>query len=247
MPQQEPKPGAVVSLSGGMDSATLLSWAIHLHGRDKVHAVSFHYGQRHSAELLHARQIANYEEVPHEIIILPEIFAGAGSSLMGDQDVEIIGSYQELAARFGSQPTVVPNRNMNFIAMMTTVALTKGVGHIYIGAHAGDAAAYHYPDCRPSFNGAMAAAIDIATEGAVVLEAPFNYLSKGQIVEKAAHLGAPLSMSLSCYNGAEPACGKCATCHERLQAFEEAGYVDPISYVGSVNQNGLRLFPLPIK
>ena len=199
-----------------------------------------------SLELEHAKEVADWEEVAFETIHLPDIFAGAGSSLMKDQDVEIIGNYQELAARFGSQPTVVPNRNMNFISMMTTYALTHDVGHIYLGAHAGDAAAYHYPDCRPAFTGAMAAAIEIATEGAVLLEAPFNYMSKGEIVSKAAELQSPLQLTMSCYNGQEPACGKCATCIERLHAFEEAGYQDPIRYVNNVQLTDHSKFPLSL-
>lgn len=230
MTQSIPNPGAVVSLSGGMDSATALAHAVALYGSRNVYAIGFNYGQRHKSELTKAALVAEHYNVPFQIIDLPRIFAGAGSSLMGDQSVEIIGSYEDLAARFGSQPTVVPNRNMNFIAQAVTFALTHNVGHVIMGAHAGDAANYHYPDCRPAFNGAMAAAIEVATEGAVQLDVPFNWMSKGQVVEEAFRLKAPLHLTQSCYNGQDPACGHCATCYERVNAFCEAGFIDPIPY-----------------
>lgn len=225
--------GAVVSLSGGMDSTTLLKWAIDKYGKGNVHAVLFNYGQKHKTELDQAMLICAWLEVSFDLLQLPLIFAGAGSTLVdASTQVEIVGSYEELAARYGSQPTVVPNRNMNFLAMATTIALTKGLNRVLIGAHAGDAANYHYPDCRPAFNGAMAAAIDLATEGQVSLEAPFNWMDKGEIVSLAYRILAPLELSQSCYNGRRPACGKCATCLERINAFNEAGFYDPIDYEG---------------
>lgn len=249
-----PNDGCVVSLSGGMDSATLLGEQVLKWGAGNIRAIAFNYGQRHSNELMHAQAVANFYSVEFDLIGLPNIFSGGKSSLMGDTDVEAIGTYKELADRHGSQPTVVPNRNMNFIAMMVTFALVQGKGHVVLGAHAGDANNFHYPDCRAAFNGAMAAAIEIATEGQISLEVPFNFMSKGDIVVRAAEIHAPLSLTMSCYKGLDPACGECATCHERVGAFIEAGYQDPIEYANGdalyqkagISKHSLMYFPLPI-
>jgi 7-cyano-7-deazaguanine synthase len=141
-----------------------------------------------------------------------------------------MGSYEELAKKYGGQPTVVPNRNMNFIAQLITVAWVNKCNTVMLGVHATDAGENHYPDCKETFIGAMNAAAEIGTEGRVSIWAPFARSSKGDIVREAASLKVPAHLTMSCYNGQEPACGRCATCHERLIAFRDAGYVDPIKY-----------------
>lgn len=248
-----PNDGAVVLLSGGIDSTTVLAEAYRKYGSQKVFAISFDYGQKHRIELDQAREIAMWYNVPWSLLKLPQIFAGAGSTLVDDDaPVEHVGTYAELAERFGSQPTVVPNRNMVLLSLAVTYAITHHVGRVMIGAHAGDAANYHYPDCRPAFNGAMSAAIEIATEGAIELVAPFNFASKGQLIQRAAFLKIPAHLTQSCYNGARPACGTCATCHERIAAFVDAGYRDPIAYVNGtelyhkmgVNPDSLKPWPV---
>lgn len=233
--------GAVVSLSGGMDSCTALAWAIKRWGIDNVMTIAFYYGQKHFKELELASEIAAFYHVPHERITMPQVFSGAGSTLVdADASPQMMDSYEELAKKFGGQPTVVPNRNMNFIALAISYAWTHEKQHVVLGVHAGDAGNFHYPDCRPAFVGAMNAACEIATEGRVDIIAPFNHDPKSHLVKVAYALGAPLQLTQSCYNGQRPACGKCATCHERLNAFAEAGFEDPIAYVDGVNANGER-------
>lgn len=224
--------GAVVLLSGGLDSTSLLAWAVARFGNDRVLALSIEYGQKHRKEVVAAAQIAEELEVEFQFVFIPPvIFQGGHSSLVDmSTEVEMIGTYEELAARYGAQPTVVPNRNMVFISLATAMAEARGYSHVLNAAHAGDAHNYHYPDCRPAFNGAMEAAIDLSTEGRVQLLAPFNHMTKGEVVSRGRTLGAPLHLSTSCYRGGEKACGQCGTCHERIQAFIEAGYIDPIEY-----------------
>lgn len=223
--------GAIVSVSGGVDSTTVLAEAVHRYGRKNVYAVSFFYGQKHSVELEAALAVANYYRVQHEYINLPNIFAGAGSTLVDqDTNVEVMDSYENLAKKHGAQPTVVPNRNMNFIAMCLTYALTKGVNRVMLGVHATDSGANHYPDCSAEFIGAMQAAAEIGNSGQVKLEAPLVHITKGEVVLRAVELKVPLHLTYSCYKGEALACGKCATCHERLDAFAFAGFADPAEY-----------------
>ena len=240
--------GAVVSLSGGIDSATALGVAISRYGVENVIPVAFHYGQKHDAELMHAQAVAKWYGLGDEfqIIELPQIFGGAGSTLIDtDSQVQMMGTYEELKDKFNSQPTVVPNRNMNFIAMLITVAWTHKLNTVVLGVHATDAGENHYPDCKASFIGAMNAAVEIGSEGRINLWAPFEHSSKGDIVYEASELGVPAQLTMSCYNGMDPACGQCATCHERLAAFSEAEYKDPIIYVDDVNVNGYPDYPVP--
>src|SRR5690606_34553449 len=111
---------------------------------------------KHAIELEQAKEICEVMGIKHSIIELPQIFAGFGSTLIDTRvDVETMNTYADLAKAYGAQPTVVPNRNMNFIAQAVTIALTKGLGRVILGVHAGDAANYHYPDCTPEFIGAM--------------------------------------------------------------------------------------------
>jgi len=247
----EVREGAVVVFSGGMDSTTVLALAISKFGLANVTAVSFNYGQKHSKELEQAARITQWYGISHRVIEIPHIFAGAGSTLIdADADVQMMGSYDDLEQKYGAQPTVVPNRNMNLIAQAVTVALTEGLQFVMLGVHGTDAANYHYPDCTPEFIGAMSAAIEIGNSGQVKLWAPYNHSSKSEIVKAAAELGAPLKMTQSCYSGQRPHCGECATCHERKDAFTFAGFFDPAGYVKGKGQDvdgpwSLRQFPPP--
>lgn len=225
------KDGCVLALSGGLDSTTLATWAVDRWGDENVHAIAFDYGQKHKSELLKARAVADELDLAtFQVITLPDIFKGGGSSLM-DEDVPVASvTYAEVSKTMGSQPTVVPYRNAHFISMAATIALIKDVGHILVGVHAGDAGNFHYPDCTPEYIGAQSNAVLIGTDMQVRLLAPFQWMSKGEIVQKAAELRAPLHLTQSCYNGKDPACGVCATCQERLDAFHFAHMIDPIPY-----------------
>lgn len=240
--------GAVVAFSGGVDSTTVLFEAIKRYGKENVFAVSFHYGQKHSKELEMAALIADQAGVHWELVELPKIFGGTGSTLIDElQNVQMMDSYAELQKKEGAQPTVVAQRNMNIIAVCGTLAEVHGVNRVMLGVHGTDSANFHYPDCTPEFIGAMAAAMWVSSEYRVHLEAPFNNWSKGQIVAHAATIGAPLHLTQSCYTGVRPQCGQCATCHERIEAFQEAGFIDPAKYAIEVAWSGFsRPFPIGV-
>ena len=124
--------------------------------------------------------------------------------------------------------TVVPNRNMVFLALATSYAIGLGAEAVSFGAHSGDHAVY--PDCRPEFVQAMDRAIDLCDYSKVFLDAPFLNLTKAEILHIGVKLGVDYSLTWSCYKGNELACGKCGTCDERLRAFREVGIEDPLKY-----------------
>lgn len=215
---------AVIILSGGLDSTTLLYDIIH-NGYD-VTALSFNYGQKHKKELDVARKTTAKLNIPHKIIDLSivgrEIFI---TSALTNNQIEIPnGFYDEGNMR----ATVVPNRNMIMLSLAASYAFSINASHIYYGAHAGDHTIY--PDCRREFIEAMGNVIEIADWNKATLEAPYLNLDKGDIVIKGLQLGVDYSLTWTCYKGGELACGKCGACQERLEAFDKAGIKDPIRY-----------------
>jgi 7-cyano-7-deazaguanine synthase len=226
--------GIVLSLSGGLDSTTLLAMAVAKYGCENIFALGFHYGSRHNdAEIAQAHEIASFYQVDFQLVELPRLFNDGSALMDADYDVSRLHNltYAELAEQEGSQPTVVANRNMNFIAMCTTHAMVKGVNRVWLGMHADDAAGFAYPDCTVGFVGAMSAAVQISSEGAVNLEAPLNHMTKVQIVEAGLKLDVPYDLTQSCYKGIRPACGVCSTCLDRIDAFRNNGRKDPAPYV----------------
>lgn len=231
--QNKPKAGRVVILSGGMDSLVVLAYAISTYGKQNVRAISFNYGQKHVRELGQATEIAAYYDIPHEIIYVPQLWAAAKSYLTNpsiNAEQFMAQDYASLQERQGAQPSVVPGRNLMFLALAASYAEIHDCGYIMLGNHAGDAHNWHYPDCTPAFTRAATLAIELGTDGAVTLDAPFSPVTKAEIVAAGAVLSVPFELSQSCYQGHRPACGVCATCLERYNAFCEAGYRDPLPY-----------------
>lgn len=216
------KPKAVVILSGGMDSTTVLYHTLK-DGYD-VHAVGFDYGQRHRKELIAADQIAQRAKVPFKVVdlsVIRELIARGSQT--GDEPVPE-GHYADESMR----KTVVPNRNMIMLAVAVGYAITLGAKRVVYGAHAGDHAIY--PDCRPQFVEALAAAVGLCDYETVELVAPFVHLTKTVIARMADRLGVPLQITWSCYKGGDKHCGKCGTCVERREAFAQAQVPDPTEY-----------------
>jgi len=223
---------AVVLLSGGLDSATALYQAFEDgHLRSQCLAVSFRYGSIHmKREMQSAADIVSYAGVDHVIVDLPfEIFKGSGSALLGETAMPK-GVYQDAFAPEGPSPTVVPFRNAVMLSMACALAQARGYSTLYAGMHASDHDKWAYPDCSPEFLGAFANAAYVGTMHEVRFKYPFVWMSKSDVVTRAALLDVPAIMTYSCYSGREAHCGVCPTCVERIQAFRTAGYIDPADY-----------------
>jgi 7-cyano-7-deazaguanine synthase len=222
---------AVVSLSGGLDSTVALSMAHTRYSPNEIYGVSFSYGQRHMKELEAAERVSSFYGIPWEVISIPkDLFHGSNSTLIDPNEQMPHLTYKEISETPGVSPTYVPFRNAIFLSMLTARALILGAEEVWIGTHAEDARNWAYPDCTPEFNGAMANAIYVGTYMKVRLVTPLQWMMKSQVVGRGLVNQAPFHLTWSCYEGGIRACGKCPTCVERLQAFEENFSEDPIIY-----------------
>ena len=222
----------VIILSGGMDSTTLLydimqPNTLNFHKHDKpipIKAISFDYKQRHSKELECAKKTCAKFNIEHKIVDLSALNELAPSSLTRKNQPVPHGHYADEVMK----QTVVPNRNMVMISLAVSYAISIGADEVYYGAHAGDHEIY--PDCRPVFINALREAIKLADWKIVNLCAPYGFRNKGDIAKIGKKLGVDYSLTWTCYEGKDKACGKCGSCIERLEAFEFAGMKDPIEY-----------------
>ena len=222
---------AVLLLSGGLDSTTLLALASS-EGR-AVYALSFSYGQRHSAELAAARKIAARYDVVQHLVTEIDLRAFGGSALTSDISVP---KGEAPDSRIGIPVTYVPARNTIFLSFALAWAEVIGASDIFIGVNALDYSGY--PDCRPEFIAAFERMASLATragvEGATEINVftPLISLSKREIIELGLRLGVDYSITTSCYDpdAGGNACGTCDACHLRLRGFAEAGARDPVRY-----------------
>lgn len=215
----------VMSLSGGLDSTTVL--ALCEQEEYEVLCVSFFYGSKHNKfELECAKKIARHYNSEHIVWDISQILSGFNSSLISGNSKAIPhGHYTDETMK----STVVPCRNMIFASILSGLAESRGFDAVAIGIHAGDH--FIYPDCRPLFKTRMGQAIDVATDGKISLLAPFINHTKCEIVKFGITIGAPYELTRTCYEEQELACGKCGACVERLGAFRESNLTDPIEYV----------------
>ena len=221
---------AVVLLSGGLDSTTVLALA-RSEGR-LVHALTFRYGQRHAVELEAARRVAEAYGVAGHIVADIDLRAVGGSALTDDIDVP----KDRLDAADGVPVTYVPARNTVFLSFALAWAEVLEADEIHIGVNALDYSGY--PDCRPEFIAAFERMANLATKRAaedghpVRVCAPLIALSKREIVELGLRLGVDYALTASCYDpaGDGAACGHCDACLLRLRAFADAGARDPVRY-----------------
>jgi len=213
----------VVSVSGGVDSTTLVAYL--LSKKFDVIGVSFIYGAKHNDyELEAAKKICEYYKIQHQIFDLTEAFAPFNSALLKTGEDIPEGHYNEETM----SQTVVPGRNIIFLSVLAGYAWSEKAAYIAIGIHAGDH--FIYPDCRPQFYEAMSKAIIEGTDGNVSIIAPFVDLSKADIVSIGLELQVPYELTRTCYKMQEIACGRCGSCVERLEAFHLNGVEDPIEY-----------------
>jgi 7-cyano-7-deazaguanine synthase len=218
---------AVVLLSGGLDSSTVLANA-KAEGYD-VYALSFDYGQRHDSELDAAKAIAAKEGViEHKVV--PMNLRSIGGSALTDDAIEVPTEEVE-----GIPATYVPARNTVFLSIALGWAEVVDADAICIGVSAVDYSGY--PDCRPEYIEAYEKLANLATKRAVEgrpikILTPLINLTKAQTVELGIKLGVDYSLTVSCYqaNKQGEACGKCDSCRLRIKGFEEAGLADPTRY-----------------
>jgi 7-cyano-7-deazaguanine synthase len=218
---------AVVLLSGGLDSATVLALASER--GHVVHALSVHYGQRHSSELAAAAKVASaLGAVEHRVMGVD--LAGIGGSALTDPALAV-----PEAATPGIPITYVPARNTLMLSLALGWAEVLEAEAIYIGVNAVDYSGY--PDCRPEYIEAFRRLAQLATRRGVegqpiALEAPLLHLNKAQIIAEGLRLGVDFSLTVSCYQAdAEGrACGRCDSCRLRREGFAAAGVADPTRY-----------------
>ena len=222
------KPRAVVLLSGGLDSATVLSMAVE-QGFD-AYALSVHYGQRHSAELAAAERVARGLGAREHRIMGVDL-AGIGGSALTDPAIAV-----PTAAVEGIPITYVPARNTLMLSLALGWAEVLGAEAIFIGVNAVDYSGY--PDCRPEFISAFTEVARLGTrvgiEGSPIrIEAPLVRLSKAEIIREGLTRGVDFSLTVSCYQADETgrACGRCDSCRLRREGFVSAGVPDPTRYV----------------
>lgn len=211
---------AVVIVSGGMDSVTLLYKVIAEGYLPTV--LSFNYGQRHKKELEYAKKITEKLGVEHKITNLDINDLVQGSALTTPEIAVPEGHYAEESMK----QTVVPNRNMIMLSIATGYAVSIGAEHVFFGAHAGDHAIY--PDCRKEFVEEFNKSTQIANYTPVTIHAPFLDMDKGDIAILGTKLNVPYENTWTCYKGLEMPCGVCGACGERAEAFSKAGVPDPL-------------------
>lgn len=218
---------AVILLSGGLDSATVVALA-KAEGYD-CYTMSFDYGQRHRAELQAAERVARQLGViEHKVIGLN--LNGIGGSALTDSSIDVPEAPSE-----GIPVTYVPARNTVFLSLALGWAEVLGARDIFIGVNAVDYSGY--PDCRPEFVEAFERMANLATKAGVEgegfrIQAPLQFLSKAQIVQAGIAQGVDYSLTVSCYQADDDgrACGKCDSCRLRADGFRAAGIEDPTRY-----------------
>jgi len=219
------KKSAVVLLSGGLDSATVLAMATDL--GYQCHALSVDYGQRHRSELVAAENVASSMSANLKTIEL-DLRTFGGSALTDDIDVPEEESE-------GIPVTYVPARNTIMLSLALAWAEVLGAGDIFIGVNAVDYSGY--PDCRPEFVNAYEEMANLATKAGVTghrltIHTPLLDLSKADIIQQGTDLGVDYALTVSCYqaDGQGRACGVCDSCRIRIAGFESAGISDPTRY-----------------
>ncbi len=218
---------AVVLLSGGLDSATVLALA---GSRGyQCHTISFDYGQRHGAELAAAGRIAEaMQVVEHKVLRLD--LGGIGGSALTDTSIPVPERESP-----GIPITYVPARNTIFLSLALGWAEVLGAGSIWIGVNAVDYSGY--PDCRPEYVRAFQAMANLATRAAVDgarldIVTPLENMDKAEIIRTGIRLGVDYALTVSCYQASADglACGVCDSCRLRRRGFARAAVTDPTRY-----------------
>ncbi len=224
---------AVVLLSGGIDSTTAMAIA-HAEGF-AIYSLSFRYGQRHVLELDSAHKVSKALEAKEHLIVDIDLAKIGGSALTGVFEVPKGRDSEEMEREIPI--TYVPGRNTIFLSYAMAWAEVVGAADIFIGVNAIDYSGY--PDCRPEFIQAFEKMANLATKAGVEgkiqfrINVPLVRMTKAEIIRKGVELGVDYGMTLSCYDPSQEgrACGHCDSCILRRKGFQEAGVLDPTSYL----------------
>ncbi len=224
---------AVVLVSGGLDSATILAMAAKQ--GFELYALSFDYGQRHRFELEAAVRVCAAARVKKHVMVPLDLRSFGGSALTDNIAVPKDRSESEMTS--GIPITYVPARNTIFLSVALGWAEVLGATDLFIGVNAVDYSGY--PDCRPEFIAAFQALANLATKAGVEgdgcwkVHAPLVSLSKAAIILRGRELGVDYSLTHSCYDPdtSGHSCGHCDSCQLRLKGFADAGLIDPAAYV----------------
>jgi 7-cyano-7-deazaguanine synthase len=224
----EKKTGAVILLSGGMDSTVLLHHVARTQSPSPLISLSFNYGQRHTKELVEAEwQAARVGVDEHRVTPIEFIgeLVSAGTTLVyGGAAVPDLDDVAKDA--LSQPPTYVPNRNMMLLSIAAAFAEAQGIHDVYYGAQAHDE--YGYWDCTAEFLERINHILSLNRRKAVTIHAPFVADKKASLVRMGMDLGVDFERTWSCYRGGDQPCGTCPTCVERRNAFAEAGFDDPL-------------------
>ncbi len=221
---------AVVLLSGGLDSSTVVALAEE-QGFEVV-ALTFDYGQRHKKELESARWVAEHFAVKEHIVVKLDIGSLLKSSLT-HPSIEMPERRTRQQIESSIPSTYVPSRNTIFLSVASSIAESRDAAAVFIAANAVDFSGY--PDCTPEFVAAFQLVLDVGTKAGkegrgIRVEAPLLRKSKAEIVREAVRLKVPIEKTWSCYRGGAKACGRCDSCLLRLEGFAAAGVQDPLPY-----------------
>jgi 7-cyano-7-deazaguanine synthase len=228
------RPQAVVLLSGGLDSATVLAIA----RRDGFasHAIAFDYGQRHKHELSCAKRVADHLGAASFRVVTLGLRQIGGSALTADIDVPKDRSDHDLS--HGIPITYVPARNLTFLAIASGLAEVVEAEALYTGVNAVDYSGY--PDCRPEFIESVERTINLGTKAGVEgrplrVLTPIIRMTKPEIIKLGVSLGVDYGLTSSCYDpsASGESCGHCDSCQIRIKGFADAGISDPTRYVRS--------------
>ena len=223
----------LISLSGGMDSTTLIAWALD-NFYTNINVISFIYGSKHNSyENESVLKIVEYYRnigvlIKVDFIDISKVFTGISSSLLKTGGEIPEGHY----AQDSMKSTVVPSRNLIMASILAARAESNKIETIALGIHSGD---HHiYPDCRPEFIASLKETIHHSSDGVVKVISPFLHLDKAKILNIGYSSGiysTPYHLTRTCYKDSLISCGKCGSCIERLEAFKIIGKPDPISYL----------------
>lgn len=218
---------AVILLSGGLDSVTVLAMA--KEQGFECYTLSFHYGQRHEVELVAAQKLSKQVgAVEHKVITID--LRSIGGSALTDTTIDVPEQIEE-----GIPVTYVPARNTVFLSIALGWAEVLSAQAIFVGVNAVDYSGY--PDCRPQFIEAFEHLANVATKASIEgqklsIRAPLINMTKADIIQQGIRLGIDYSQTISCYQADSQghACGRCDSCRFRQQGFEQAGIADPTLY-----------------